>query len=416
MKKCTYYFFLLLASFHTICGSCVQPTSDGTDIGRIPFTINPLDRCIVIPIKLNDSITAHLTWDTGAVLGTFKLDSAFCSKHPSIIGNMLPDKILSTGSAWKTRRTPTLVYKNSSTIKIGNADLHYNQLRIFDRRVYMNNRSKSNGLFNIPPNDTTHIWELNFEHNYLQIHSSDSFDMPKECFVVPLVKEEHNPYPFNIKLPLKLKLQNGDTLTLNHTFMLDTGMPQDLALLYRADELTFFNEQKDAVWLQDDNPVGYFRYYTVDGNLFGSVQMDSLRVYTYDSRNDVRCQYLVGLNFLKRFNVYFDIKNQQVGLQPIKNFQRVVNPVWKRFHIYHPMNSQGKFIVTKVADYNGSCYKIAGMKEGDEVISINGKKIKEYTYIEAANLMKWDRLVYDILRNGKPMTIVVLIKNEAPGD
>ncbi|EXZ22777.1 hypothetical protein M086_3476, partial [Bacteroides fragilis str. S13 L11] len=41
---------------------------------------------------------------------------------------------------------------------------------------YMN--SSSEGMFNIPPNDTMHVWELNFEHNYMEIHLAQNYRMP----------------------------------------------------------------------------------------------------------------------------------------------------------------------------------------------------------------------------------------------
>ncbi|MFK2277901.1 hypothetical protein ACIXO6_19585 [Bacteroides fragilis] len=61
--------------------------------------------------------------------------------------------------------------------------------------------------------------------------------------------------------------------------------------------------------------------------------MDSLRVYTFDFINRAPSNYLIGQNFLKRFNVFFDMKHQRIGFQPIPNFTRVVNPLHQRFHI-----------------------------------------------------------------------------------
>lgn len=65
--------------------------------------------------------------------------------------------------------------------------------------------------------------------------------------------------------------------------------------------------------------------------------------------------------FLKRFNVFFDMKSQRLGLQPIKNYERVVNPRKKRFHMSSRMNSHGKIIITKIADYESNYIKKAGL-------------------------------------------------------
>lgn len=415
MKGNIYFCFLLLAAaLDCMCSSCAQSPTDAVHTGRVPFTINPIDRKIALPVLLSDSITANMIWDTGTAFGVFALDSTFCAVHPSITANMLPYLTVQAGSAWANYRVPAEYYVANLAVEIGNVSFCYDWLSVYDWKTYMGN-PETDGLFNIPANDTTHIWELNFEHNYIEIHSTQNFAMPKDCFVVPLVKEKNKPYPFNIQLPIKMRCRNGDTLTLNRTFLIDTGMPWDVALMSRADELEFFNKQEDAVWTIHTS--GYFRSYTVDATLFDDMQMDSLRIYTFDQANKVPCNYLIGLNFLKRFNVFFDIKNDRIGLQPIKNFQRVVNPMSRRFHIDYPMNSEGNFIVTKVADYKENYFKTAGMQEGDRILTINGKLCKEPVFKEWENLLKQDTLIYDILRKGKPMRIVIPIdKNEVQGD
>ena len=67
-------------------------------------------------------------------------------------------------------------------------------------------------------------------------------------------------------------------------------------------EQDYLHQREDAVWLQD---LGrYTRYYTVTGTLFNDLRLDSLRLYTLDYKNSVSHPYVIGLNFLKRFNVF----------------------------------------------------------------------------------------------------------------
>ena len=54
---------------------------------------------------------------------------------------------------------------------------------------------------------------------------------------------------------------------------------------------------------------------------------------------------------------FFDMKNQRLGLQPIPNFQRIVNPLRKRFHIGFTRTANGKIIVSKVADYEENYFR-----------------------------------------------------------
>ena len=86
------------------------------------------------------------------------------------------------------------------------------------------------------------------------------------------------------------------------------------------------------------------------------------------------------------------MKSQRLGLQPIKNYERVVNPQKKRFHMSSRMNSHGKNIITKIADYEGNYVKESGLLEGDEIIAINEIPIKMITIEENTKLNRRDTL------------------------
>ena len=103
------------------------------------------------------------------------------------------------------------------------------------------------------------------------------------------------------------------------------------------------------------------------------------------------------------------MKSQRLGLQPIKNYERVVNPRKKRFHMSSRMNSHGKIIITKIADYESNYIKKAGLLEGDEIIAINEIPIKMITIEENTKLNRRGQ--------GKSYKIPVVIdRNEVQGD
>jgi hypothetical protein len=352
-----------------------------------------------------------MMFDSGFCEGCFFLDSTFFASHPSLLLNVLPE-ISRVGSAWGENNVLNLIYKTSQTVKIGDTDLLYNVIQIANWKEAIHN-DDTEGVFNIPQNDTAHVWELNFENNYLEIHPVESFKMPENCFIFQMEKSE---YPFNIQIPLQIMCANGDTLTINRTFTIDTGMARDVAIMYPAEELAFFNKRDDAVW-NVSKGGNIRRYTTVRATLFDNFVMDSLRIYTFNNPRSVFVRYLIGLHFLKRFNVFFDMKNRQLGLQPIQNFHRVVSPLYRRFHLSAPKNSEGKFIVTEVANYKANYYKIAGFQVGDEIVAVNGKLYKDITYEESSEFYKQDTLVFDVLRDGKPLKIVVPVdKTEEQGD
>ncbi len=399
--------------FFIICVSCGYP-QQYTEIinggGKVYFCINPKDRQIVLPVQLNDSITARLGFDTG---GQFVLDSMFCATHSSIKHRLFSDAQLRNGSGWANFLVTCSIYSNAPIVRVGKVSLKYDVTQIMNWKWYMN--SSSEGMFNIPPNDTMHVWELNFEHNYMEIHLAQNYRMPDNSLIFPLVRKKEYPNLLYVRLPIKMECASSDTLMINRMFMIDTGMAWDIVLMQEANEFSFFNKQEDVVWTKYLNR--YHRYCPVDAILADTLRMDSLRVYTFDFINRAPSNYLIGQNFLKRFNVFFDMKSQRLGLQPIKNYERVVNPRKKRFHMSSRMNSHGKIIITKIADYEGNYVKESGLLEGDEIIAINEIPIKMISLEEDAELSRQDTLIYDIVRQGKSYKIPVVIdKKEVQGD
>jgi len=355
-----------------------------------------------------------MVFDTGAAVGTFRLDSGFCAAHPIIKKNRKPDAIAPGGCAWSMTLNRTLGYYITHSTRVGMSILEYNSLSISNYKRYFNSYD-SDGLFSIPKNDTTNVWELNFEQNYLEIHPAVNFKMPKDCFVVPMVKDENNPYPFNIKLPIKVTCGDGDTVTLSRTYLIDTGASHDICLMGNAQEFDFFNNRDDAVWTTYLN--GYFKHCEVDAQLFDTYHLDSLRIYTYNNPNRITLKYLIGLNFFKRFNVFFDTKRQEIGLQPIKTFQRIVNPNYRRFHFSADKTSQGKIVIREVGDYKENYFKTVGLHEGDEIVNVNNKPIKSISHEEKLKFHMQDTLVFDIIRIGKPLKLIVPVdKTEQQGD
>ena len=430
VKNYIYFFSFLLLFINTV--SCCSKSSN-----RIYFTINPEDRKILLPVHLDDNIKADMVFDT---FYSLVLDSAFCANRPYLSLYLTPDTVKQEigGSFFSSKGTHILSYENSiQALKIGNSKLTYTHPQVYDIKRYFNN-CKLDGFFNIPQNDTINVWELNFEHNYLEIHPTVNFKMPDNCFILPMVEDIYGDKyggrnAIKVEFPMQIECADGDTLTLNRVYYIDTGLPRDIMLMNATEEQEFFNKKEDAVWIQDG--IAYVRYYTVTSTLFDNFAIDSLRIYTFESSSGLDGKYLIGQNFLKRFNVFFDMKNRKVGLQPIKNFQRIVDKLYRRFHYATTQNHEGKAIVTKIADYSSNYFKIAGIQEGDEIIAVNGLPYSSYSrnllpidtvinklrnknsIYEDRNFFKDDTLVFDIIRKGETLKIVVLVdKNEERGD
>ena len=321
---------ILILGLVSTFGSCNKNPN------RVYFTITPEHRTIDIPVYLDDSTIANMMFDTGC--GLFTLDSLFVSDNPHI-GHNTPDSIFSIGSLWSFLRVPASYFKNDRTVKIGGKNLTYSSYCICKYKDYFN--TKADGLFGIPRQDTTHVWELNYEHNYLEIHQAEGFEMPKNCFLLPYVDD------FTVQFPMLIEYPDGDTLTINELFFIDTGSQKDIVLVHpRQEELDFLNKKDDAIWITK-NSQEYMRRYTANATIFDNFYIDTLCIYTLDNPRRLNRGYIIGQNFLKRFNVFFDQKNRQLGLQPIPNFQRLVSPNNGRFYFQVKECQMDKLLLKK---------------------------------------------------------------------
>lgn len=405
MRKKVLFYSLVTLILGSINGNCFATEKSN----RVYFKINPEDRKIVLPVVLNDSVLAKLEFDTG---GSLILDSTFCNTHPNVTLNITPEIKQQSGVGWTTQRTKSLIFKTAPKITIGNTDLKkIEHMEIWDWKSYMHT-SNSDGMFNIPVSDTTNVWELNFENNYLEVHSALEFKMPANSFVVPIVKDQFNPQRFMIPLSLKVKCMDGDTTTLAGNFLIDTAMPWDIAILHKTADLPFFNKRTDAVWTGYVND--YYRHYNVNVSLFNEAFLaDSARVYSFEYPNCMK-SYILGQNFLKRFNLYFDLRNKRIAFQPIYNFQRVINPLAKRFHVSTYKRPNGDLYIKNIATNKENCFYTAGLRKGDKILSINGKTNEKEMIRE---FQENDKLIFIIVRNGKKIRAEVSVnKNEKKGD
>ena len=113
------------------------------------------------------------------------------------------------------------------------------------------------------------------------------------------------------------------------------------------------------------------------------------------------------MNFFKRFNVFFDMKNMQLYLKPIKKFERIkwskrpwgtLKTVWK----------DDKLIIDYICDYQDNPAVKAGFQVGDEVVSINGIKLdSDYDEDDAEKLAQAEIWEHIIKRNGKLLNLTL---------
>lgn len=374
---------------------------------------------LLIPVTLQDSIPAKFVFDTG-IGGTPFLDSALVSQYPSLVPEDIPSQESVSCSAWNpTYTTKSTSYYAPLKLKLGESSMDFGNWGVGSYRKLFN-ENEVDGMTGIPSADSTKVWGLNFEDNYITIQEADSFEMPKEYMQFPMkvVTYPAEGMTFHVNLPLKVQTSDGDTVAIHRDFFVDTGAWNDIILMSEASELAFFDSKKDAVWIATPYNALYTRNHEVKVSL-GEYEDDSFRVTTYDHKHKttVPNSYLIGLNFLKHFNVYFDFQRKVMGLKPIPNFKRIIDKHARRYRVgfnIEIMTKQQRFIVETIADNKENNYYTAGLRVGDEIISANGILWKDITPEQRETLYQGDSIRFNIIRNGRNMEIPVPVNKNEP--
>lgn len=361
-------------------------------------------RAIIIPVKVQDSITANMLFDTGASAGWLQFDSVFCAEHPLPVWSGEPVQV-GHGEATGWHPSGSDIVRRSAfwgpvTLQICQADLTYGKFYLQDMKDYP---VDFDGTFGLSLSDSVHIWELNFEQEYLDIHQSADFKMPDDCYLFPLIWESGSPGP-SVQFPLRIRTAEGDTVTVHAPYLIDTGMLKDFVLMHNAAEIDFFRKRDDGLTLITR---GVEKRYEVQATVFGDFEIDALRIYTNEYSDGLKAKGVIGLNFMKRFNVFFDLRTQQIGFQPIRNFKRVLNPDLRRYNFTPDMTPQGTQVVKELATDTANPYRKAGLRDGDEIGSINGIRPGDLTPEMAAEIRRTDKKELEIIRDGSPMKITV---------
>ena len=406
-----YLYASLLSLLVLSCGCGADHGKESRE--RIGFAFHEEAPKIIMPVVFQDSIKANLIFDTG--WGNSNLDSSFVSNHPSLVSGKELLGFGISGSAWNTSSmVPAKVYKGLE-MNLGENILKYDDCAVSDYRTVIGLKDVD-GIAGIPPADSSKVWHLNFEHNFIAIQQADSFKMPDGCMTFPL-KTYISPHGMvmSANLPLEIKMPGGDTLTLHRDFAIDSGAWSELTLTCEAPETARINRNKDdAVWLPTpDNK--YTRNYVASASLLGT-ELDSFRIQTYDFKTGVTYPYVLGSNFLKRFNVYLDLQRKVIGLEPLRDFTRLIDKHARCLHFNFDDKAigQGRWVIKNIADTKENYFYTAGLQKGDELVSMNGIPMKELNMEPREKIFQSEYIVCKLIRDGKTMEITVPVNKNEP--
>lgn len=382
--------FLCCFAIAFLC-SCAQEVQKE----KIPFVFTPERKLMSVPVTIQ-GVQGNLLFDTGAnYLG---LDTTYAAKIAPY-DSIQEHKTSYTGSDFAPRSQWTVVnsYIGLLKLKIGNHCFEMERFRVGDFHELLQ-IPEFDGLMRVPDSDTLNVWELNFEENYISITAADSFRLDGEFLTLPLKKGQYG-WPYTT-LPVTISTKQGVEVKSEEEYLIDTGNYADIQFLNDTEEAKKLNTKNDsAYWLHE------YHFWDAEISVCNRVKLDSARVYVHDY--PLSNKRTLGLNFFMRFNVFFNLKNNQLYLKPIKKFERIIRgkqpwgthkTVWK----------DDKLIIDNICDYQDNPAVKGGFQVGDEVVSINGIKLdSEYSEEDWKKLSQEEIWNYVVKRDGKLLNLTL---------
>ena len=359
--------------------------------GAVPFSYR---RYIRFDMVLRDSFPARMIFDTGA--NNLLLDSAFYASHFAGSGNLRKAMLGGAGNGMEMAN----IDASGWNYNVDGKSHHEQMAVVMNLRKIVGN--DADGLFGLPFMQGERV-EFNYADGYMRFLADDeeiAGDFVRiDCKWLGDKKER-------MILPLSVTFANG--YTFNGDFLLDTGMPGTLSLNSTTAGKLKANGVLDG--------GGKF-VYTVGGIGGSAVQndvcvsritvgghaIDDVRISWSENRQgslaDERYAGLVGNELFERFDVMMDFAHWTIYLRPNRNFSA---PQPNYFGIaFTPMADH--WIVNGLLE-GGNAEK-AGLRRGDRIEAINGKKASDSNVTALYPLP--DVLTLAVLRENGCVEIVV---------
>jgi hypothetical protein len=390
-------------------GSPLTLTVEEQYPNRLYFSIDSLNPHIVVPVQMNDTVVARLVFDTDN-WPELVLDSGFFFSH-QLMSDMPFTELRRSFPVMNQLNIASFRYDTTQSLTIGRTPVNFHRTDVMPLNMLT---EKANGIFNIPEKDTTHVWELNFENNYLEVYSADSFRMPEGCMVFPVLGQPDAYTPgYCIQIPLQM-MYAKDTLHSNYLYRIDSGMLYELLLAYPAGEITSLLNRLDDTWYAGNSSDNKRWLNIVSVKIAENFVIDTLALST-TMNSSIRSYRYAGLHFLRHFNVFFDMKRQQIGLLPVRHKYSIEALRGLYFCVDTIPTNNNAYKINFISALKDNYYQAAGLSLHDELISVNGYAYKDIVLrkFNIGDIIdRSDTLVFSIIRNKQYMKITVPIPEE----
>ncbi len=321
---------------------------------------------LFISVKVNDKDSLHFMFDTGA---------EFTVINESVADAVLKGTDRNASVTGGTGKTAARLFKKQQ-IKIGSLELK--DVKIISiplNHFYTNQGIKMDGVIGQDLMDRF-IIEVNVDESLFKLYNKENFMYtgPEQPIQILDVKgDKHGAIAIDLtlkngkKMPGKFVLDtgSGSCLSLNIPFAEDNQVLQSMPATYT--KLTYGASQ-DVVTSNNGRlaaiQIGQYNF----ANCTASIKITNKGSYMRKTRSGV-----VGNQILSRFNAVYDFMGKKLYLSPSKKFAAVFIAQANGILVEYAGANDNRVMV-KMINPNSPASK-AGVKEGDEVLDLNGEKL-----------------------------------------
>lgn len=368
-----FYFQFLVLVFH------IGAVAQNQEVTRVPFVLN--NEHIIIQLSINGSSNMNFMFDSGA--GGILINKTFSDS----IGLESDSERINTGAVG----THTVSIVKANSIKIGGAQINnINMMRDENNFEELDSGEEVAGIigFHIL---SRFIVRIDYDTFELILYNRSNYEYHGDGIIMPIV------LTYNLPLIVSKVTINRDT-EFEGFFLVDTGARSDLIISSpTVNKFDMIDAVGDHYVLKTNvgssGKKAKIIYGKVNSLNFAEREFTQVPVILSQAENGVLSfsgiDGIIGNRILKRFNIIFDYPRSLIYLEPNANMSKTYSVNVSGFDIFF---KDGKPVIKNVIDRSPATR--AGLKNGDEIIAIEGvvtkdltsQKIREYFVKEGERL------------------------------
>ncbi len=370
----------LILFFHTTLAQFIG-FEINSSTGRTSFPFKRINNLIIIPVTLNNTLPLHFILDTG-VRTTILTDRTI-----SDIVNISYDKVVTISGVGHIRELNAYLAGNIS-LSMPGIDGHGQSLIVLEEDYLELRNHLGTNVYGIIGYEffNRFVVKIDYTQQLVTVYDPEVFRPGRKYSEVPFTIEQGRPY-------IQVSITQQNDTVIHPKLLIDSGASHGLLLETDTDERISLPENH----LQ--TIIGWGLGGELAGNLgrirrllFSQYEFSDVLVSFTEDYSDKETSLLTGRNgsiggeLLSRFTTIFDYGSNKLYLRPNRSYR-------------HPFefNMSGIDLVAEGFDYNsfiiinvvvGSPAYEAGIRNGDQIIVINGRSASDFNLTEINGILR----------------------------